>query len=135
MNPGIDIGERIRLVFKKTGWSVAYFAQQIQKDRTIAYNIFKRKIIDTSLLYDISMALNTDFFQYFSDCLAENNKLIRMEKEKNLQATLFSSHPVKKKKILLELEITEEEYGHFMNHILKAGQNPGSAQEPDSSNR
>ena len=55
MNPGIDIGERIRLVFKKTGWSVAYFAQQIQKDRTIAYNIFK-----------------------------ENNKLIRMEKEKNL---------------------------------------------------
>ena len=120
MNPGIDIGERIRLVFKKTGWSVAYFAQQIQKDRTIAYNIFKRKIIDTSLLYDISMALNTDFFQYFSDCLAENNKLIRMEK---------------KKKILLELEITEEEYGHFMNHILKAGQNPGSAQEPDSSNR
>lgn len=45
MNPGIDIGERIRLVFKKTGWSVAYFAQQIQKDRTIAYNIFKRKSI------------------------------------------------------------------------------------------
>ena len=84
MNPGIDIGERIRLVFKKTGWSVAYFAQQIQKDRTIAYNIFKRKIIDTSLLYDISMALNTDFFQYFSDCLAENNKLIRIKKEKNL---------------------------------------------------
>jgi hypothetical protein len=117
-------------VFKKTGWSVAYFAQQIQKDRTIAYNIFKRKIIDTSLLYDISMALNTDFFQYFSDCLAENNKLIRMEKEKK-----SSPHPVKKKKILLELEITEEEYGHFMNHILKAGQNPGSAQEPDSSNR
>ena len=107
MNPGIDIGERIRLVFKKTGWSVAYFAQQIQKDRTIAYNIFKRKIIDTSLLYDISM-----------------------EKEKK-----SSPHPVKKKKILLELEITEEEYGHFMNHILKAGQNPGSAQEPDSSNR
>ena len=105
MNPGIDIGERIRLVFKKTGWSVAYFAQQIQKDRTIAYNIFKRKIIDTSLLYDISMALNTDFFQYFSDCLAENNKLIRMEKEKK-----SSPHPVKKKKILLELEITEEEY-------------------------
>ena len=130
MNPGIDIGERIRLVFKKTGWSVAYFAQQIQKDRTIAYNIFKRKIIDTSLLYDISMALNTDFFQYFSDCLAETNKLIRMEKEKK-----SSPHPVKKKKILLELEITEEEYGHFMNHILKAGQNPGSAQEPDSSNR
>lgn len=95
MNPGIDIGERIRLVFKKTGWSVAYFAQQIQKDRTIAYNIFKRKIIDTSLLYDISMALNTDFFQYFSDCLAENNKLIRMEKEKK-----SSPHPVKKKKIL-----------------------------------
>lgn len=92
MNPGIDIGERIRLVFKKTGWSVAYFAQQIQKDRTIAYNIFKRKIIDTSLLYDISMALNTDFFQYFSDCLAENNKLIRMEKEK-----IFSSSGKKEK--------------------------------------
>lgn len=71
------------------------------------------------------MALNTVFFQYFSDCLAENNKLIRMEKEKK-----SSPHPVKKKKILLELEITEEEYGHFMNHILKAGQNPGSAQEP-----
>lgn len=92
MNPGIDIGERIRLVFKKTGWSVAYFAQQIQKDRTIAYNIFKRKIIDTSLLYDISMALNTDFFQYFSDCLAENNKLIRMEKKK-----IFSSSGKKEK--------------------------------------
>lgn len=130
MNPGIDIGERIRLVFKKTGWSVAYFAQQIQKDRTIAYNIFKRKIIDTSLLYDISMALNTDFFQYFSDCLAENNKLIRMEKEKK-----FFSSSGKKRKKPLRTGNTEEEYGHFMNHILKAGQNPGSAQEPDSSNR
>ena len=83
MNPGIDIGERIRLVFKKTGWSVAYFAQQIQKDRTIAYNIFKRKIIDTSLLYDISMALNTDFFQYFSDCQKITN-LSAWKKKKNL---------------------------------------------------
>jgi len=84
MNPGIDIGERIRLVFKKTGWSVAYFAQQIQKDRTIAYNIFKRKIIDTSLLYDISMALNTDFFQYFPIAWQKITNLSAWKKKKNL---------------------------------------------------
>ena len=84
MNPGIDIGERIRLVFKKTGWSVAYFAQQIQKDRTIAYNIFKRKIIDTSLLYDISMALNTISFNIFPIAWQKITNLSAWKKKKNL---------------------------------------------------
>lgn len=115
MGQKFNIGEIIRAEFEKTGWSVAYFAEKIHRDRTIAYRIFSRKLIDTTLLYDISMALNVDFFKYYSDWLELENESIRGQKEQNQKAA-----NVKKKRVLVEFELTEEELALFLReHSLE----------------
>lgn len=105
----IEIGDIIRQEFEKTGWSVSQFAQKIRRDRTIVYHIFKRKIFDTDLLYDISMAFNIDLFQYYSRHLEKNNEIIRLKR--NDSAKKIDN----KRKILIEVEVSEEEYINLIN--------------------
>lgn len=103
------MGDIIRKEFEKSGWTVSQFAQKIRRDRTIVYHIFKRKIFDTDLLYDISMAFNTDLFQHYSFLLEQNNEMIRLKKEKT-----FSEKSAPKRKILIEVELSEEEYRYLV---------------------
>lgn len=107
-----EIGNIIKRELEKTGWSISQFAQQIRRDRTIVYHIFKRKVFDTDLLYDISMALNIDLFKYYSDTLEQNNEIIRLHKTKDL-----ASLPPKRK-ILLEVEVSEDEYQNLIKKQL-----------------
>lgn len=100
----IEIGHIIKQELEKSGTTISQFAQKIFRDRTIIYNIFKRKSLDTALLYDISMALNVDLFKTYSDALTRENELIRLQKAKE------SPLPAPKRKIMLEIEIDEEEY-------------------------
>ena len=65
----LDIGEIIRQEFEKSGLSASQFARMINKERTLVYHLFKRQSIDTDLLYQISMILNVDLFQLFSEKL------------------------------------------------------------------
>ena len=69
----VNIGEKIKeqLVIKKM--SVADFAKKINTDRNNAYHIFKRRSIDTELLFKVSVTLNFDFFQYYQP-LPENKR-------------------------------------------------------------
>ena len=69
----VNIGEKIKeqLLIKKM--SVADFAKKINTDRNNAYHIFKRKSIDTELLFKVSVILNFDFFQYYLP-LADNKR-------------------------------------------------------------
>ncbi len=60
-----NIGEKIREQLLIRKMSVAEFARLINADRNNAYHIFKRKSIDTELLFKISVILNYDFFQHF----------------------------------------------------------------------
>lgn len=108
----IDMGNIIRQELEKTGWSVSQFAQKIRRDRTIVYYIFKRKVFDTDLLYDISMALNIDLFQYYSEALERENEMIRLRKTKE------THQDFQKRKILLEVEVSEDEYQNFMKKRL-----------------
>lgn len=115
MNNQVNIGEIIRLEFEKTGWSVSRFAEMIGKDRTVVYHIFRRKTIDTALLYDISMVLNVDFFQFYSGQLSADNEIIRQRQPDN------GSRPVpavKKRKVWMEVELAEEEYRRFLENYL-----------------
>jgi len=57
----ICIGERIKEIFDKSNMSITQFANQLHCDRTNAYNIFRRKKIDITLLLEISKILNHDF--------------------------------------------------------------------------
>ena len=61
----IHIGHEIQTVFNKTERPIAWFAKKLNFDRTNIYRIFKRKSIDTDLLYDISEVLEFDFFTLY----------------------------------------------------------------------
>lgn len=56
-----NFGVEIRKVLKEKGMSVSEFARRINKSRENAYDIFKRKSIDTELLNIISQVLDHDF--------------------------------------------------------------------------
>ena len=63
----IHIGSIIKEIFDKQQCSVSRFAKQLCCDRTNVYSIFKRESIDTALLEKISIILNHDFFQHYSE--------------------------------------------------------------------
>ena len=54
------------------------------------------------------MALNIDLFKYYSEALEKNNEMIRLHKAKDEQKI------VRKRKIFLEVEVSEDEYQAFM---------------------
>lgn len=56
-----SFGAEIKKVIKEKGMSVSEFARRINKSRENAYDIFKRKSIDTELLNIISQVLDFDF--------------------------------------------------------------------------
>ncbi|MBP3354563.1 MAG: XRE family transcriptional regulator [Bacteroidales bacterium] len=58
------IGNAIKNELKKKQRSVSWLARNLYCDRTNIYDIFKRKSIDTELLYRISIILNHNFFSY-----------------------------------------------------------------------
>lgn len=53
-------------------------------------------------------ALNIDLFKYYSEALEKNNEMIRLHKAKDEQKI------VRKRKIFLEVEVSEDEYQAFM---------------------
>ncbi len=70
----IDIGKKIQDVFKKNPMTMVGFAKQVGVNRQVAYNIFARKSINTALLQRISVVLEHNFFQYYSDVLKLKKK-------------------------------------------------------------
>lgn len=56
-----NFGSEIRKVLKEKGMTVSEFARRINKSRENAYDIFRRKSLDTDLLSTISQALDYDF--------------------------------------------------------------------------
>lgn len=56
-----NYGLEIKKVLKEKGMSVSEFARRINKSRENAYDIFRRKSLDTDLLSVISQVLDYDF--------------------------------------------------------------------------
>lgn len=65
----VKIGDLIRKEVEARGMKVSHFAKMINRTRQNVHNIFGRSTIDTDLLYEISKALNRDFFSEFSTAL------------------------------------------------------------------
>lgn len=65
----IFIGKIIEEELRRQERTVTWLSRKIHCDRRNIYDIFSRTCIDTGLLYKISLALNCDFFQYFSQSL------------------------------------------------------------------
>lgn len=61
----VHIGQKIKKVVNEQRIPVKEFASKINKSRTVVYNIFERKTIDTGLLSDIGSALKYNFFLHY----------------------------------------------------------------------
>ncbi len=62
----MHIGQKIKEVMEQKHRSVIWVARQIQCERTNVYNIFLRSDINTSLLRQLSVILEYDFFKDLS---------------------------------------------------------------------
>ncbi|MBR5171037.1 MAG: XRE family transcriptional regulator [Muribaculaceae bacterium] len=62
----IHIGKEIHDELLRQSQSVQWLSQQLGCNRTNIYNIFIRESISTDLLLKISIALNKDFFNLYS---------------------------------------------------------------------
>ena len=65
----VYIGKIIEDELRRQERSVTWLSRKIHCARRNIYSIFSRPYIDTELLYRLSVALNTDFFQYYSQAL------------------------------------------------------------------
>lgn len=63
------IGERIRAELKRQGRSNIWLAQQLSCNPRTISKIFHKHYIDTCQLWQISKALDYDFFQLYSESL------------------------------------------------------------------
>lgn len=89
------IGQLIKERVEAVNMEVTAFAKLINKERSNIYDIFKRDSIDTKLLKKIGQVLDYDFFQH----------LIEKETIEKLRIQEIT----KKSKVLLEVEISEDE--------------------------
>lgn len=62
MNTDFHLGTLIRKELEKQQRTVTWLAKQINVDRTVCYDIFKRRYINIEQLESISKALNHNFF-------------------------------------------------------------------------
>ncbi len=67
----VNIGKIIESELRRQERTVTWLSRKIHCDRRNVYDIFLRTSIDTDLLYKLSIALNTDFFAYFSTNLKQ----------------------------------------------------------------
>lgn len=98
------IGAIIQEEFKKSGLSASQFARMINRERSLVYHLFKRQSIDTDLLYKICMVLDIDLFRLFSERLSEENVKIAAQYQAK------GGNSVRKRKILLEIEVDDREF-------------------------
>lgn len=94
----IHIGKQIKEVFDKKGFTVTEFAKRINKSRENVYSIFKRKTIDTGLLYIISKVLEHDFFTLYLSNSDGNKEIERLKEENKLLREVNMLLKEKKKK-------------------------------------
>jgi len=70
MNKDIEIGRFVHEYLKNNGVQITWLAKQLNCDRKKLYTFFKGYYFDFSFLFDICVALDYDFFPYFSKKLA-----------------------------------------------------------------
>lgn len=71
----VNIGKIIECELRRQQRTVTWLSRKIHCDRRNVYDIFSRSSIDTDLLYKICIALNADFFAYFSAKLQQSEIL------------------------------------------------------------
>lgn len=70
----VHIGKTIKEVMVNQERTPTWLARKINCERSNIYYIFQQESINTELLLKISIALNHDFFSYYSAQAAEESK-------------------------------------------------------------
>ena len=70
----IHIGHLIREQLKADDRSVSWLAREIHCTRNNLYKIFNKPSLDGDLILKISVAMNFNFFQYYTAGFLENMK-------------------------------------------------------------
>lgn len=70
----IHIGHLIREQLKTDNRSVSWLAREIHCTRNNVYKIFNKPSLDGDLILKISIAMNYNFFQYYTAEFVENIK-------------------------------------------------------------
>ena len=70
----IHIGHLIREQLRKDQRSVCWLAREIHCTRNNVYKIFNKPSLDGELILKISVAMNFNFFQYYTAEFVENIK-------------------------------------------------------------
>ena len=83
MNKKVPIGELIQKKLTEERRSVAWLAEKLCCNRSSVYKIFQKSYIDTGLLLKISLALNFDFFSYYSKIFHEKQDDLQVWKSPN----------------------------------------------------
>ena len=78
----IHIGSMIKNKLKEDGRSVSWLANKIHCKRANIYKIFDKSSIDTALLLRITLALEKNFFVYYTDIYQNNTKYTNKAKGK-----------------------------------------------------
>ena len=73
-NNYIHIGKIIQNHLQEKGIAASWLAKKIHCHKTNMYKIFQKQDIDTKLLISISLALEIDFFSYYSDFVNEKRE-------------------------------------------------------------
>ena len=71
---GFHIGQLIKAELARQGRSITWLAAQVNCTRENMYKLFQRQWINTDLLFQISKALDYDFFKVCSEHLQKNVK-------------------------------------------------------------
>ncbi len=101
----VHVGQKIRKIVNEQRISVKEFASKINKSRTVVYNIFERKTIDTGLLDSIGVALNHNFFLYYVKeeefSVAKDDTLLYLKKDEEIK--ILKTELLQSKKEISEL--------------------------------
>ncbi|OFX41586.1 MAG: hypothetical protein A2X08_06575 [Bacteroidetes bacterium GWA2_32_17] len=101
----VHIGQKIKKIVNEQRIPVKEFASKINKSRTVVYNIFERKTIDTGLLDKIGIVLKHNFFQYYINeeefSIAKDEGISYLKKDEEI--SVLRTELQKNKKDITEL--------------------------------
>ena len=122
----IHIGEIIAGKLTASGMSKSELARRINKARQNINDILNRRSVDTALLFDISQALDHNFFQYYVENLRENG-MEDLSSDPDPAASIKILSLEREKEFLrkdLELANTKVGYLEEINQMLRSRMDP-----------
>ncbi len=120
----VHIGQKIKLVLEESRIPVTEFAAKINKSRTVVYNIFERKTIDTGLLFKICKVLEHDFFNYYLENVSWVVKESQAAYQSKNDLAALKEELQQYKKDLVELK-EKNELLRKINYLLEAKKKKG----------